>query len=218
MVSLTRRLLREVEDSIRELLVMDRSWNNARHCVEALRSLQGNLRIQYAEREKGLTSPPSSSRPAPDGNLCATSGSEPAPNGDSRGGRTEPSRKRKRSDRYEGPANVDGNEQLSQLRQTGLTLDQTLDTESHQLPNFDNAAMPSALYTPGQGFGFSSGQFATLDDLDILGLGLADDMYVHYPGTFGNIGWEAMANGSGNMQDWVTWDTTRPEAEMGDAV
>ncbi len=194
---------------------MDRNWNNARHCAEALRSLLENLRNQYGGRSKGLPSNQSFFRPAGEIHPSPPTMTEAAPDGDSPSEGNEPSKKRKRPDREERLSNMNGNESrpsagrptLSQ--RTDSNIDPNLDADSYPLPSFDTVAIFPSLEYAGPDMGFSSGQFANTDDFGNIEFGAATDMYSNNPGAFGNIGWEAMANGSGNVQDWVSWNSTK---------
>ncbi|KIW34590.1 uncharacterized protein PV07_01365 [Cladophialophora immunda] len=205
---------REIEDSIRNLSAMAKSWNNARHCAEALQSLLENLTAQYNRGQSVLASPSSS-------NMAGTGTSMPA----AAGGPTEPtaaqlpftessepSRKRKRTSRgqqgqkqhqSELPDTTNGRSSQSQ------TINQDFDADSYQLPSLNSGPMFPILEYTGPDFGFSNGQYPTMDDFEFLGLPVSDDLYPNNSGAFGNIGWEAMANGSGNMQSWATWGTPK---------
>ncbi|EXJ68579.1 uncharacterized protein A1O5_08373 [Cladophialophora psammophila CBS 110553] len=203
------------KESIRSLSAMAKSWNNARHCAEALQSLLENLTSQYNGRLRGLTSPPSSSSVGDPGTavLAAIGGPiEPIAPQLPLTEMNEPSRKRKRTsqgqqrqNRPQGESSDVTNGRSNQSQ----TINQEFDADSYQLPSLNSGAMLPILEYTGPDLGFSNGQYPTMDDFEFLGLPVSDDLYPNNPGAFGNIGWEAMANGSGNMQSWAAWGTPK---------
>ncbi|KIY02007.1 uncharacterized protein Z520_02145 [Fonsecaea multimorphosa CBS 102226] len=206
---------REIEDSIRSLSVMAKSWNNAKHCAEALQSLLETLTTQYNKGQNSVVSPLSSYVTATGTSRPATVGgpAEPIATQLSSTETNEPSRKRKRTSRgqqernprqSEFPDTMNGDSNQSQ------TINQDFDADSYQLPSLNSGPMFPILEYTGPDFGFSNVQNPTMDDFEFLGLPVSDDLYPNNPGAFGNIGWEALANGSGNMQSWATWGTPRP--------
>ncbi|KAH0847246.1 fungal specific transcription factor [Fonsecaea pedrosoi] len=205
---------REIEDSIRSLSAMAKSWNNARHCAEALQSLLENLAAQYNRGQSVMVSPSSSNFAIPGASVPATVGgsTEPPTTQLSMAETNEPSRKRKRTSRGQQGQSRHQSELPDATRDRAnqsQTINQDFDADSYQLPSLNSGAMFPILEYTGPDFGFSNGQYPTMDDFEFLGLPVSDDLYPSNPGAFGNIGWEAMANGSGNMQSWAAWGTPK---------
>ncbi|KIW94355.1 uncharacterized protein Z519_05671 [Cladophialophora bantiana CBS 173.52] len=202
---------REIQDSICSLSAMAKSWNNARHCAEALQSLLETLTTQYNGRLSALTSPPSSSSMGDPGTamLAAIGGpTEPIAPQLPLSETNEPCRKRKRTSQEQQRQNRPQGE-LPDVRNGRSNQSQTINQDFDQLPSLNSGAMFPILEYTGPDFGFSNGQYPTMDDFEFLGLPVSDDLYPNNPGAFGNIGWEAMANGSGNMQSWAVWGTPK---------
>lgn len=198
---------------------MDKKWNNARHCAEALRSLLENLKIQYNEKLRGLASPPSTLRMSDDRNPTPPPIRESVPEGSLAVGGYEQPRKRRRTNNRQqargndnidnqGRGSVSGGRSTQPLERTDQDIGQEFDAETYQMPSVDNFAMFPILEYTGPDLSFSNGQFGSMDDFDYIGLPVSEDLYSNTMGAFGNIGWEAMANGSGNVPDWSGRSTT----------
>ncbi|KIX02963.1 uncharacterized protein Z518_06513 [Rhinocladiella mackenziei CBS 650.93] len=209
---------REIEDCIQQMAAMDKSWNNARHCSEALRSLLENLKIQYDECSRGKSTMPTSrsanvgilSTPTESGTSITSA--NPLREGDDasrKRRKTGPQEKRVSRSTIE-PGNSSADALLpDQAAEPAMNQDFIARMcDMGDSTGFGNASMLPILEYTGPDFGFSSGgQFV---NIDAVRLPVAQDWYASNNGAFGNIGWETMAYGSGSlMHDSSAWGPTR---------
>lgn len=206
---------REIEDCIDQLVAMDRSWNNGRHCAEALRSMSENLQKQFDSNALGR-SPKTAPAQARNRGLSAPSNADGSFEGGAASSKGDtPTRKRRRLDSQEhrGPAEARNELHSASDSRPGFfqqpRLEQDFDPDLGIWSSFDDGAgLPNLDYSTSQ-FGMGTPALPDVDSSEYLRLPLANDLYANNPGAFGNIGWEAMANGAGYMNDWNSWSTPR---------
>ncbi|KEF51700.1 uncharacterized protein A1O9_12335 [Exophiala aquamarina CBS 119918] len=201
----------EIEDCVQELLAMDKTWNNARHCAAALKSLLEHLGNQYrngprqlsAEKDKPITTGTSTLR------------RKYTVNG--------------RSDSL--PDNLDQRHYKRVNHGTLMRASSPKDNRSDQLltqsdatGNFGNnvhlQSAPPTPFGPSNNFAipdYNGPNLARVEeqylggvDSDFISLPVAGDLYGNFNGGFGNIEWESMANSWGSMQDWGSWGVPDP--------
>lgn len=187
---------------------MDQTWNNARHCAAALKSLLDHLSNQHKSTakqlplEKDVLSVPGVStlhrKHMTDGtidNPANDLAQHPAKRV-KHGTFTEPaSSKNHNNDRastepqHDASGNFGNDVQFQSVQST-------------QFDPYNN--FPVIDYT-GPTFGRAEEQYSQVDDSDFQSLLVASDLYGSFNGGFGNIEWESMANTWGSMQDWGSW-------------
>jgi len=172
----------------------------------ALRSLLENLTKQYHDSAAGS----SPTHEAVDTQSASTdaNGRKPAEGPSISSPRS--SRKRRKPNSGPRPAKAQAGGSSPNATQQGLqTPRQDFNPDMGRWSGLDSTeALPILEYT-GPDFGLGNPQFSNLDDAEYLRLPVADDLYGDNPGAFGNIGWEAMANGAGYMNDWGSWSNGR---------
>ncbi|EXJ86906.1 hypothetical protein A1O3_03860 [Capronia epimyces CBS 606.96] len=208
---------REIEVCIQEMRAMSKSWNNARHCSEALGSLLKNLKQQYQKGVGGKLSDSLSSPQSPFA-VDATRRYVPLATGDpllegdglNQDQDSESLPKRRRLDPHDGQLDtsshgpngnsgtVSSQEPPAVAQSVGATADWMAHETSSILPAVEGAGLDFVTNN-------NNGLFANLDDFQYLRLPVSGDLYSNNPGAFGNIGWEAMINGAGNLDDWGAW-------------
>lgn len=207
---------REIEDCIQQIAAMDKNWNNARHCAEALRSLLENLKKQYNDTATGRSPTQAVTQAPADTFSMATGTNVQVPADDPSTNISGPSRKRRKPNPHHRPANTRAGGSYNSAHQTpgptqpsAQTPRQDFNPDLGRWPGLDTpGALPILEYT-GPDFVFGNPQFPSLDDAEYLRLPVAEDLYAENPGAFGNIGWEAMANGAGYMNDWGPWSNAK---------
>ncbi|KIW37689.1 uncharacterized protein PV06_10323 [Exophiala oligosperma] len=191
---------REIEDCIEQIAAMDRRWNNARHCAEALRSMLATLKQQYTDgvlgrSQGGLTAkffakPPTTTKD----NMSVVDENSPSD-------AAAHSRKRKRAD-FQGDdlEYPSGGRQGDANAPSTQRADQTHDfnPDLGGWPVFDDGVSLTNLEYMAPQFTAGTPTLANFENPELFRLPILDDLYVN-PGAFGNIGWEAMANGTGAL-------------------
>lgn len=206
---------REIEDCIDQLAAMDRSWNNGKHCAEALKSMSENLQKQFDSNAFGGSPNPATAQ-ARNRGLSTPSNVDGLFEGGATSSKGDtPTRKRRRLDSQEQRGSAEARNELhgaSDSRAGFLQqprLSQDFDPDLGIWSSFENgAALPNLDYSTSQ-FGMGTPALPDVDNSEYLRLPLVNDLYANIPGAFGNIGWEAMANGAGYINDWNSWSTPR---------
>ena len=186
---------------------MDQTWNNARHCAAALKSLLDHLSNQYQSVakqlpvEKNIRNVPGTSplhrKHTTDGtidNPADDSAQRPAKRVN-HGTFTQPSSSKNN--------NTDQSSTQTQ-RDTSGNFGNDVQFQSTQSTFDPYSNFPVIDYT-GPTFGRAEEQYSQVDESDFLSLPVAGDLYGSFNGGFGNIEWESMANTWGTVQDWGSW-------------
>ncbi|KIW12656.1 hypothetical protein PV08_09934 [Exophiala spinifera] len=193
---------REIEECIDQITAMDRRWNNARHCAEALKSMLATLKQQYADgvlgrAQGGLTPKSLAKNPTPmTDNISSV-------DKDSSSDVAARPRKRRKADLQEndleylsGSLQVETN--TASTQRPGPTYD--FDPDLGGWPVLEDGVTLPTLEYMGPHFAAGSPMAGSFDNPDHFRLSIMDDFYIN-PGAFGNIGWEAMANGTGYVNE-----------------
>jgi hypothetical protein len=192
---------------------MDRKWNNARHCAEALRRMLDTLKRQYNDQLLGK----SQSTPVNQlqKRLSTPSNANPPTVGeDAHLERAAPPEKRRKTNPQEQNVGAhssglrdDPNAPLPSTQRLSQT--QGFETDMGDWSIFDqDAALPTLGYT-GPEFSASMSSIANLDNADYLRLPITDDLYANNLGSFGTISWEAMANDTDFLSELGAWGGNR---------
>lgn len=187
---------------------MDQTWNNARHCAAALKSLLDHLSNQYQSVGKQLPL---------EKNVLNVPGTSSL------------HRKQMTDSTIENPADDLAQRPAKRVNygtftQPSSSKNNNTDQSSTQTPrgtrgNFGNdvqfqsaQSMPFDPYSnlpviddAGPTFGRAEAQYSQVDDSDFLSCPGPTDLFGSFNGGFGNIEWESMANTWGSMQDLGSW-------------